>query len=96
MITVSTIQIIIAIVCIFILGIAVGRMIFPKKDEIEPCGILHVEMSDPDENYLFLELDKAHSPERIAEEEYVIFYVDNKSYLTPNEQREIRNLSPRK
>lgn len=96
MITVSTIQIIIAIVCIFILGIAVGRMIFPKKDEIEPCGILHVEMSDPDGNYLFLELDKAHSPERIAEEEYVIFYVDNQSYLTPNEQREAHNLGPRK
>ena len=96
MITVSTIQIIVAIVCIFILGIAVGRMIFPKKDEIEPCGILHVETSDPDGNYLFLELDREHSPERIANEEYVIFYVDNQSYLTPNEQRKEHNLGPRK
>lgn len=97
MITLTETHLIIAVICVFAIGILVGRVIFSKKDnDIEPCGVLHVEMSDPDGPYLFLELDREHTPERIMNESEVIFVVDNKSYLTMNEQREDEGLNPRK
>lgn len=68
-----------------IIGFIFGRW-FKKEPNIEPCGVLHVETSDPDGPYLFLELDRAHTPEQIMKESEVIFVVDNKSYLTMNEQ----------
>lgn len=97
MITLTEIHLIIAVICVFAIGILVGRVLFPKKDnDIEPCGVLHVETSDPDGPYLFLELDNEHTPERIMNEPKVIFFVDNKPYITTNEQREDEGLNPRK
>lgn len=95
MITIHYYAFALAILAGIIIGFIFGRA-FNKRDDIEPCGVLHVETSDPDGPYLFLELDNEHTPERIMNESEVIFVVDNKSYLTMNEQREDEGLNPRK
>lgn len=56
-----------------------------ERDRIKPFGTIHVETSDPDGPYIFLELDKTHTPDRLLSEKEVIFLVDAESYVSPQD-----------
>ena len=58
----------------------VSMQIFYKKRDKNTFGVLHVETSDPDENYLFLELET--SVETVMKQDYVRLKVDTKNYIS--------------
>ena len=60
-----------------ILGTVLSNIYRYKKTA---SGTLKVDTNDPDGPYLFLELKT--TPDVIAEEDYVIFKVNNESYIS--------------
>lgn len=61
-----------ALICIWLIQKA------EKNDK--PYGVLHVETSDPDGNYLFLELHTDVTD--VMKQDYVRFKVDTESYIS--------------
>lgn len=73
-----------AILLSFVAGFWVAGY-FIKSEKREVFGTIHVETSDPDGPYIFLELDKTHTPDRLLSEKEVIFLVDAESYVSPQD-----------
>lgn len=70
-----------AIIVSFICGYLLGADIRKSKYHDKLLGTIRVDRSDPDDGpYLFLELKT--TPDVIAEEDYVIFKVNNESYIS--------------
>lgn len=56
-----------------------------ERERTKPFGTIHVETSDPDGPYIFLELDKTHSPDKLLCEKEVTFLVDVENYVSPQD-----------
>ena len=71
-------------ICAFILGLLIGGFIMAKifrNKYLHPLGVIRVDHSDPYEApYLFLELES--SPEVIMQQEYAMFQVLVKDYIS--------------
>lgn len=63
------------------LGIVIGRVITMHYMGEKLIGTLHLETSDPDGPYLFLELDH-NGMERIEKNKHALVHVDTKSYIS--------------
>ena len=73
---------------VFLVSFVAGFWIagyFIKSEKREVFGTIHVETSDPDGPYIFLELDKMHSPEKMIAETEVAFLVDAQNYVSPQD-----------
>ena len=72
----------------FLVGFAAGFWIagyFIKSEKRERFGTIHVETSDPDGPYIFLELDRMHPPAKLVGGEEVTFLVDTHNYIPPQD-----------
>ena len=73
---------------VFLVSFVAGFWIagyFIKSEKREVFGTIHVETSDPDGPYIFLELDQMHSPEKMIAETEVAFLVDAQNYVSPQD-----------
>lgn len=73
-----------AILLSFVAGFWIAGY-FVKSEKREAFGTIHVETSDPDGPYIFLELDKMHTPDKLVNEKEVIFLVNAESYVSPQD-----------
>lgn len=62
-----------------VLGIGVGYILFHRKSD-NPVGSLHVETSDPDGPYIFLELNRGVGD--VMQKDKVVLDVITKSYIS--------------
>lgn len=64
---------------IFVAGIVVGMIIILLISMFHLVGALRVDQSDPDEPYIFLELDKGKGS--IAFKKYIVLKVNLKNFI---------------
>lgn len=71
-------ELIVSSLCVvsFVVGFFIARLYFKRK----PVGKLHIETSDPDAIYLFVEL--ANSIDFLTEQKEVLLTIDTKNYVT--------------